>query len=144
MVLGGDGCMDELEEGPMILLLMNMTALLVFAGAAKAKADRVAHLKDARDDWKNKWAHLGDVDRRKRSAWYLGLYAPNYLERFPYSSTVLVWLTDRWHWYNFIQYRCVDMAIALAVVEMMGVRGWWVLLVAPVLRGLGFSLFYDR
>lgn len=50
--------------------------------------------------WKNKWALTptkGIVRNYKRPWYYLGLYKPKYIERFPYSSTLLVSLTDGWH-----------------------------------------------
>jgi hypothetical protein len=34
--------------------------------------------------------------------WYFGIIKPKYAERFPLSTTVLVFLTDYWHWVQFL------------------------------------------
>lgn len=53
--------------------------------------------------WINKWATHKDlydgvpIESHFRLWYYLWLYKPKYKERFPFSSTVLVFLTDGWH-----------------------------------------------
>ena len=44
-------------------------------------------------DYSHKWYHLG--------------IKPKHAERFPYSSTLLVWLTDAEHFYQFVQTVCL-------------------------------------
>lgn len=50
--------------------------------------------------WTAKWQYPLQEYQKK---WYhLGL-KPKHAERFPYSSTLLVWLTDAEHFYQFVQ-----------------------------------------
>lgn len=113
--------------------------LIVVAGVMKGKADTIAH--DGMGDmWKGKYA-MPLLVQHHMPWYYFGLYKPRYKERYWYSSTVLVFLTDKWHRYNWIQYRCVDVAIAVWV------PGWdavWVLVMLPVCRGVGFALSYRQ
>lgn len=69
--------------------------LLILAGVAKAVMDAVAHGKfvhkgsawlDPLQSWKNKWKN-GD---------------PKQGEAFPGSSTVFVFVTDGWHFFQFL------------------------------------------
>lgn len=50
--------------------------------------------------WKNKWK-LKDskliLAIKGDNWWYLGIIKPKYKEKFPFSSTILVSLTDFWH-----------------------------------------------
>jgi len=55
--------------------------------------------------WKNKWKldNQGDLIKyEKKDWWYFGIY-PKYQERFIYSSTIFVWLTDAEHLFQSIQ-----------------------------------------
>jgi hypothetical protein len=42
--------------------------------------------------------------------YYFGVY-PRYQERFPYSSTILVWTTDAWHLFKALMLGCIMLAI---------------------------------
>ncbi len=44
----------------------------------------------------NKWKQPL-VESSVKPFYYLGIYRPKYVESFPYSSTILVSLTDSWH-----------------------------------------------
>jgi len=112
-------------------------ALVMLSGVFKGDADSLAH-NQSDTAWRNKWAW---EQKSKRHWWYFGLYTPKYTEKFAYSSTLLVFLTDKWHWANFWQYRCVDAAIA---VHFEGWQGVWAMLILPVMRGLGFTLSYRK
>ena len=51
--------------------------------------------------WTAKWQYpLQDYTPKW---YYFGIIKPKYKERFPLSSTLLVWLTDAEHFYQFIQ-----------------------------------------
>lgn len=51
--------------------------------------------------WTAKWAVGLPIQERK--LWYYGwIYTPKYKERFIYSSTILVFLTDGWHFSQFL------------------------------------------
>ena len=50
--------------------------------------------------WTAKWQYpLHDY----KAKWYHFGLNPKYEERFPFSSTLLVWLTDAEHFYQFVQ-----------------------------------------
>ena len=56
------------------------------------------------DSWKSKWktTHTRLVTATKGDNWwYLGIIKPRYKERFPFSSTILVFVTDFWHLSQF-------------------------------------------
>lgn len=59
-----------------------------------------AFFPNSEQGWTAKWKYpLQDYARK----WYhLGI-KPKHAERFPYSSTLLVWLTDAEHFYQFVQ-----------------------------------------
>lgn len=69
------------------------------------------------ESWKNKWKRVwvqkmaGEkyelVVNRDRLWYYLWLYRPPYKERFPYSSTFLVWTTDIFHLSKTVFHLCI-------------------------------------
>jgi len=69
--------------------------------------------------WKKKWklnsSETQPIPNDKKPWYYLGLYKPKYVERFPYSSTVLVSYTDGWHFLQLIQFTIIQLALAIAV-----------------------------
>lgn len=101
--------------------------------------------------WTNKWEvyTIGNTKTRtpikqfNNSFWYLWLYPTNYKERFPYSSTLLVPLTDFWHLAVFVQLSLMFASIAIASTLNLDTK---ILLqtfvVLPALRGLGFFVGY--
>jgi hypothetical protein len=54
--------------------------------------------------WYKKWkmVDFAIIPNTKRPWYYLWLYKPEYVEKFPYSSTFLVSLTDGFHLLQFI------------------------------------------
>ena len=102
--------------------------LLCFYGVFDALKDKSeeGRFKNAKinkaNSWRNKWKldEFGD---------------PTHEERFFLSSTMLVFLTDFWHFMKWAQLRCLDVSFILAT-------GWplyW-LIIIPILRGLFFEL----
>ncbi len=69
--------------------------------------------------WKNKWKlKYGEViENKKRLPYYLWLYKPNYVEKYPNSSTILVSLTDGWHLLQKILYSFIFLAISLSISQ---------------------------
>lgn len=82
------------------------TILFVIAGWCKAISDSIAHRNGlakygqwwSQDSWKNKWRDGN----------------PAAGERFPGSSTVLVWVTDAWHFFNAVQVVCYAASVYFA------------------------------
>lgn len=65
--------------------------------------------------WANKWAAPWPQDYQKR--WYhFGVY-PKFKERFPYSTTLLVWRTDAEHFFQFCKFRCIEVALFMLAWE---------------------------
>lgn len=52
---------------------------------------------DIEVSWKNQYKDNLPPTTKMKSWWYLGLYKPRYQEKYAFSSTMLVWLTDAWH-----------------------------------------------
>lgn len=67
-----------------------------------------------KDSWKNKWKldSNGNPMPAMTYWWYFGLYKPEFQERFPYSSTALVFLTDGWHLFQFLFHTSWQSAVA--------------------------------
>lgn len=108
--------------------------------------------------YKTEWTSIGHqpTGGPRRHWWYLGLKKTKYAERFPYSTTALVFLTDPWHCFNWIQYRFIHMAVAFLMVKYIGENDgqlldhwiWtflgWTFVGGPALVGLTFETFYDN
>jgi len=64
--------------------------------------------------YKNKWAldKNGKLSSPKYKWYYFGVI-PAYKERFPYSSTLLVFLTDGEHLFQFLKFRMLDIAFLI-------------------------------
>ena len=95
--------------------------------------------------WKAKWKTTaeGKIRYYRGKDWYYFGYYPPYEEKFPYSSTILVCLTDSWHKYQFLFLRSIYVAIA---VQGFGVVMTliWGFLIFPLLYGLVFNPTFDR
>ena len=75
------------------------------------------------DAWTAKWKYPLETYKKK---WYNLWTKPNYKERFPFSSTILVWVTDSEHLYQFIQ----TLSILGIVIFSPLVNSWWYAFVA--------------
>ena len=63
---------------------------------------------DVKQSWKNMWKW----PLEPFTGWYyFGLYKPRYKEKFPYSTTFLVWATDAWHLSKALMLVCIGLAI---------------------------------
>lgn len=100
--------------------------------------------------WENKYARDkdGNLIPNNRSPWYyFGLVTPAYKEAFPLSSTVLVFVTDAWHFFQAIMLTAFQLAIALPLVCSLQLRWWWVLIALLPMKliwGITFTLFFHR
>ena len=121
---------------------------LVIAGLFKGRLDATADSGKKTDSWKNKY----ELDTNgtplptesKNHWWYYGLYKPNYAERFPLSSTALVFLTDDWHKYQFIMYRFLYMAISFGMNKGIISVIFLSFVVFPIFMGVSFELAYTK
>lgn len=70
------------------------------------------------ETWKNKYAQdsEGNLVAQDGAVWYyFGLYKPAYKEKFTYSSTLFVSLTDRWHRSKTISFALFRLALVLSI-----------------------------
>jgi hypothetical protein len=121
---------------------------IFFVGAFKGISDRIAHDPDyIINGWKGKWKTNPNGSlvpgSETRHWWYFGTHLPKYSERFPFSSTALVFFTDWWHLSNFFQYRITDFLIAYSFTNSL-LNTFFLMVFFSVLRWLGFSQTYLR
>lgn len=84
---------------------------------SKFWGERLSNFLNTGKSWRNKYKKDGDGNLIliKKSPWYyFGLVTPEYKERFPFSSTMLVFLTDAEHLFQFLATCSACFAIGLA------------------------------
>ncbi len=113
---------------------------LVLAGIAKGYLDAIADKGVKTDEWRNKY----DFTRNKTHWWYFGLYKPRYSEKFPFSSTVLVALTDKWHRAQLIMLRFMYLAVAVALTQNLFLILLLSFVVFPIVVGIPFEIIYTK
>lgn len=98
--------------------------------------------------WKNKYKKdsEGNPIKPTKAPWYyFGFYAPVYVEAFPFSSTLLVSITDPWHRYKMLCFTSVRTALILVFATYTNYNtityiGTWIGLWA--VQALGFHIRY--
>lgn len=136
----------------MILTSLIIIIFLIFAGYFKAKMDYYEESGIKNKEWKNKWLlHPTDgkpILSRSKSIWYLRLYKTRYIERFPYSSTILVMFTDSWHNAQFCFLRFISAAIATLYCELVNLNICWffviTFIIIPSIIGIIFQLIHTK
>ena len=91
------------------MILLSFIFILI-AGFAKSKRDTYMKNLDFANSWKNKYKkdENGNLIINHKNLWYyLWLYKPSYVEKFPYSTTIFVNLTDNWHKWESININCI-------------------------------------
>lgn len=63
---------------------------------------------DPQSSWIYKWKYPLQIAPVK---WYYFGFQPRYKERFPYSSSMFVWLTDAWHCMKALMLACIMLAV---------------------------------
>lgn len=100
--------------------------------------------------WKRKYrlTQFGQpeyIERRHRNLYYK-TFRLQYRERFPLSATALVWLTDGYHFLQFIMISLLCAALTLWNHDVVSRGLAWILIHFFVFRGLwwlGFNLAYN-
>jgi hypothetical protein len=116
---------------------------LIGAGYAKGRMDYIADSGEKGKEWKNKYKLVkGKLLPSTNDWWYLNLYKPTYQEKFPFSTTVFVFLTDRWHWWQFAMLRYFYFAIAHSFVDDFIYQLLLTFIVFPIILGVTFELVY--
>ena len=99
---------------------MIVAAFLILAGLFNHLMDREEELGGKKASWTNKYKlnRFGTPEYTNKRPWYyLGLHKPKYKERFPYSTTILVSLTDLWHLLQFLFHTCWQIALSVAAKD---------------------------
>jgi hypothetical protein len=124
--------------------LVIICILLTFAGTMKGLMDTMA-FHDGMKDWRNKYktARNGMLIREtQNSPWYLGLKPIGFKEKFPYSTTAFVFLTDWWHFCQFVMLRTFYTACLWTIPMSIEYRMVIIMAVMPFVFGLGFKATY--
>lgn len=126
----------------MILNIIILVALLAAAGHCKGRMDALADEGIKGTDWPNKY----DMTKpgTTKHWWYFGLYKPKYPEKFPFSTTVLVFLTDRWHRWQFFMLRCFYLAVTLFISANLLTVLVLSFIVFPIIVGAFFEPSYQN
>ena len=124
-------------------MLLHAFIFLVFAGITKGFLDYYADSGIKEKEWKNKYKITKDGDLVKledvKHWWYLGLYKPKYAERFPFSTTVLVAFTDKWHLAQLIMLRFFYLAVSVGISNNI----WWTIFLSFVIFPMVIGVFFD-
>lgn len=112
---------------------------LGLAGVFKGKLDAISDSGVKTKEWRNKY----DFTKRKNHWWYFGLYKPVYSEKFPFSSTLLVSLTDRWHRTQLFMLRFIYLAIAVLIAKTFLGVVLLTFIVFPIVLGVPFQITYS-
>jgi hypothetical protein len=123
------------------LQLIILVILLVLAAFFKGRLDAIADEEVKNLEWDKKYDFTKPGNTKHW--WYFGLYKPKFPERFPFSATALVFLTDKWHLNQFLMLKCFQGAIAFLIAG--NIFTWFLLtfVIFPFINGLVFELTYE-
>jgi hypothetical protein len=120
-----------------VLQYLLILILLITAGYFKGRMDAIAHSRLNNFDWEKKYDFTKDGNYNHW--WYFGLVTPRFPEKFPFSSTALVFLTDAWHKYQFLTLHCFYLAIAIGITKNI----WVILLLSFIIFPLSVGAFFE-
>ena len=126
----------------MILYLIAILALLALAGHAKGKLDGIVDEGLKTLEWQNKYDFT--KNGMTKHWWYLGLYKPKFPEKFPFSTTILVFLTDKWHRWQFIMLRCFYLAVSIPISANLITLVILSFIIFPIIVGVFFEVSYQN
>ena len=122
--------------------MATLILLLIIAGLAKAWSDALSDEEIKENDWHNKYDFTKSGEFKHW--WYFGLYKPKYPEKFPFSSTILVFITDRWHLSQFIMLRSFYTAIATSLTDNFWLIMFSIFIIFPITLGIAFEAGYNQ
>lgn len=99
--------------------------------------------------WRAKYAldSEGDLIAGAPKWYYFGLYTPMYKEAFPYSTTIFAFLTDGWHFAQFLMLSFFQLALTYLLTKTLGAERWWYYLLIfvgiKIVFGLVFNLCFS-
>lgn len=135
----------------MIVALFMLCA--VTYGAVKGFADLSAEgrmsnpLKNKANGWLSKWELDKDgkqIVATKRPWYYIKGFEPKFVEAFPYSSTMWVFVTDFWHFMNYLRTMTVMLMVSLADLSAIDGAILNFAIFFIVGKAIGFWLVYEK
>lgn len=137
-----------------MLYIILFALLYICAGLFNGQMDYIKENQLDSESWKNKWYWNITVQYGKHrlpyeSKWYyFGLYKPEFKERFPFSSTILVFTTDKWHLFKWCMFLCIEVLISINTTLNGTPLNWWQIIIAILvlksLRGFGFGITHAK
>lgn len=134
----------------MILITISIVFALVFlSGIFNGRMDHIKEFQLDKNSWTNKWKlnSVGQTYKYVDRWYYFGLHKPEYVEAFPYSSTILVFTTDSWHLNKWCMNRCIDLMIIVPFVFHSNMK-WHMFPIALITivcaRGAGFQITHKN
>jgi len=124
------------------IMLMLIGVCLGLAGYFKGKLDAIVDEEVKELEWGNKYDFTKSGDTKHW--WYLGLYTPKFPEKFPFSTTILVFLTDKWHRTQFYMLRSFYLALAIGISGNLFTTIVFAFVIFPILVGIPFELTYSN
>lgn len=123
-----------------------VSLFVIGAAAFKGMMDEVAFDPLFKDLWKSKWklTDEGNLILNTSKKWYHFGLNPKYIEAFPYSSTLLVFLTDVWHMSQFLMLRCFYIAIGYSITDSILYTALLAFIGFPILYFIGFFITFEK
>lgn len=119
-----------------------LVALLAIAGHCKGRMDAIADEGIKGTDWPNKYDFT--KPGTTKHWWYFGLYKPKFPEKFPFSTTALVFLTDKWHCWQFFMLRCFYIAVSMFMSNDLFTMLVLSFVAFPMIVGVFFETSYQN
>ncbi len=108
------------------MIIFTTIMLLIISFAAKGIMDTSSKDGFTKSYWNKtqswQYKYAVPLQPNPKHWYYFGIIKPGYKEKFPFSSTVLVALTDGWHLFQFIFLNTIIIALSL------NITGHWFLL----------------
>ena len=126
----------------MITTMFLIGVFIALAGHFKGRLDAIVDEEVKGLEWDKKYDFTKSGETKHW--WYFGLYTPRFPEKFPFSTTVLVLLTDKWHRTQFYMLRCFYLALAIAISANLFTTIVFAFVVFPIIVGIVFEPSYQR
>lgn len=126
----------------MITNISIIVVLLVVAAISKSISDILAHNKPCIlfRYWHNKWFDYAEKT-------YTNKYSVYPKPKFWLSTTILVWTTDAWHFFNSVRNICFYAIGSMFFSQIYELNWYWYIIIPTIMvfiSGIIFELFYSR
>lgn len=133
----------------MAITIIIICVLLFFAGLFNGRMDHIKEFQLDKNSWTNKWKlnSVGQTYKYVDRWYYFGLHKPEYVESFPYSSTILVFTTDGWHRNKWCMFKCIELAIICPLIFSNEFPLYYYpigIIIFDIYRGVGFNFTHKN